>query len=47
MSEPPIVPDDASDETDDRGWGERLIEDESDADLRRFLEDRPPHHEER
>ena len=40
MSEP--LPEQTSDDTD-RGWGERPVEDDPD-DLRRFEEDRPPHH---
>lgn len=40
--ERPVVPD-RSDEARDEGWGERA--DERDADERRLLEDRPPHHD--
>jgi hypothetical protein len=40
VSEP--IPEQTSDDTDG-GWGERQPEDDPD-DLRRFLDDRPPHH---
>ena len=40
MSEP--VPEQTTDDTD-VGWGERPREDDPD-DLRRFEDDRPPHH---
>ena len=33
----------SSDDTD-RGWGERPGTDDSAADLRRFLDEKPPHH---
>ena len=35
-------PDQTADDTD-RGWGERPGEEDPD-DVRRFLEERPPHH---
>jgi hypothetical protein len=38
----PVLPDRTSDE-DETGWGERPAEDDPD-DLRRFLEEKPPHH---
>jgi hypothetical protein len=40
--ERPVVPDRSDDERDE-GWGERA--NERDADERRLLEDRPPHHD--
>ncbi|MEW2130612.1 MULTISPECIES: hypothetical protein [unclassified Streptomyces] len=33
----------SSDDTD-RGWGERPVGDSSAADLKRFLDEKPPHH---
>ncbi|MCN9242003.1 hypothetical protein NGF19_14585 [Streptomyces sp. RY43-2] len=33
----------SSDDTD-RGWGERPGSDDSAADLKRFLDEKPPHH---
>ncbi|MFE6638771.1 hypothetical protein ACFVFT_23355 [Streptomyces tendae] len=33
----------SSDDTD-RGWGERLEGGDSAADLKRFLDEKPPHH---
>jgi hypothetical protein len=33
----------ASDDTD-RGWGERPADGDSAADLKRFLDEKPPHH---
>lgn len=33
----------SSDDTD-RGWGERPSEGDSVADLKRFLDEKPPHH---
>jgi hypothetical protein len=36
------IPEQTSDDTD-RGWGE-LPPEEDPEDLRRFVEDRPPHH---
>jgi len=42
-----VLPDTTSDE-DDEGWGEPRADDADDADdtddLRRFLDERPPHH---
>ena len=46
MSRPddePVLPDQTRDDTDD-GWGERS---DGDDDVRRLLDERPPHHEDR
>ncbi len=37
-----VLPEQSVDDTD-VGWGDRP--DEDDADLRRFLDERPPHHD--
>lgn len=42
QDEQPVLPDTTTDETEP-GWGERPEEDDPD-DVRRFLDERPPHH---
>ena len=42
--ERPLLPETTDDEAD-TGWGERSVEEDPD-DVRRFLDERPPHHEE-
>jgi hypothetical protein len=39
----PVLPDTTADE-DDRGWGDDGATEEDRDDLRRYLEERPPHH---
>ena len=40
--ERPVLPDTTDDESE-QGWGERSGEEDPD-DVRRFLDERPPHH---
>jgi hypothetical protein len=42
MSEPPLLPDRTSDETD-TGWGDAAPDE--DEELRRLRDERPPHHD--
>jgi hypothetical protein len=42
QDERPVIPETTDDESD-TGWGERPAEDDSE-DVRRFLDERPPHH---
>lgn len=39
----PVLPDTTADE-DVRGWGDDGVGDEEGDDVRRYLEERPPHH---
>jgi hypothetical protein len=41
--EAPVLPDTTADEQE-RGWGDDDERDEDPDDVRRFLEERPPHH---